>query len=413
MVRFAVVLTVAMASATFMGAALAVLAPFLVAEFDVSRAGLGWLFTGGAAVAAVGSVAAGSVTDRVGGRRVLSALYVLSIVGILTAAVAPTYAWLVLAALVAGLPNAAGNPGTNKLIALHTPPSRRGTVIGTKQSGVAVSVFLAGSALPFGAETIGWRPSLALMSIIPLVGLYATARVVPPDPSLPRTQGSRMRRRVPQPTAIRWIAVYGFLMGAGGAVTFSYLPLYAYEVVGLSTAAAGGSAAALGLVAVGARFAWSWWAGRGSDFTRPLGALALASVAATVAIWASPATGPWLLWAGALAAGASVAAWNAVGMLAVVVISDVADAGRASGLVLSGFLGGFTVSPVLFGYAADATGGYDLGWAVTTVVLGAAVLVTWRWRATAPAVPVPDGAHPARRPTVAWPRLRGRRGRAR
>jgi predicted MFS family arabinose efflux permease len=381
MAGLAVILTLAMACATFLGSAISVLAPFLVDDLGVSRAGLGWLFTAIAAVGAVGSMVAGGVTDTVGGRRVLAGLYVLVALAVLAAAAAPSYLWLVAVALLAGIPNAAGNPATNKLIALHAPPGRRGAIIGVKQSGVAVSVFLAGAILPAGAVTIGWRPTLALAALVPLVGLLAAVRIVPRDPGEPHAGPGRAPRiRVRQPAAIRWIALYGFLMGAGGAVVFSYLPLYAYEEVGLTATAAGAAAAVLGLVAIVARFVLSWGTERLSDFAAPLGALAAASVVSAVAIWAAAAVGPWLLWAGAVLAGASLAAWNAVGMLAVVVLSDVSNAGRASGLVIFGFLGGFTISPVLFGYAADMTGGYDLGWGVTSVVLAAAALVTWLWR---------------------------------
>jgi predicted MFS family arabinose efflux permease len=404
----AAVLTLAMACATFLGAALSVLAPFLVEDLDISRAELGWLFTAFGGVGAAASVTAGQATDRVGGRRVLDGLFAVAALCVVGAAAAPSYAWLAVAVLVGGLGNAAGNPATNKLIALHAPPGRRGVITGVKQSGVAVSMFLAGALLPLGAVALGWRPALALTALVPLAGMLAAARVVPGDPPEPRTRGGRRPRvRVRQPAAIRWIAAYGVLMGAGGGAIYSYLPLYAYEEVGLSATAAGVAAAVLGFVAIVARFLWSWRTEHVTDFAVPLGALALASVAASLAIWGAATGGPWLLWVGAVAAGASVAAWNTVGMLAVIVLADAANAGRASGLVLLGFLGGYTVSPVLFGYAADRTGGYGLGWGATTAVLAAAVLVTWLWRRSARAAG-PDDARPT---TPASPRRRDRRAR--
>lgn len=412
--RLAAVLTLGMACATFLGAAISVLAPFLVVDLGVSRTQLGWLFTAVGGVGALGSLLAGPVTDRVGGRRVLAGGFVLVAICIVGAATAPSYAWLVVAALVGGLPNAAGNPATNKLIALHTPVGRRGMIIGAKQSGVAISIFLAGAVLPAGSLVFGWRPTLAVTALVPLVGLLAILRLVPPDPEgSPGPEPRQPRDRVRQPAAIRWLALYGFLMGAGGAVIFSYLPLYSFEEVGLTEPAAGAAAAVLGLVAVAARFVWSWRSERVADFGVPLGALAVASVAAVLAIWAAPAVGPWLLWIGAVVAGASVAAWNAVGMLAVVVLTDVANAGRASGLVLFGFLGGFTSSPVLFGYLVDRTGGYGLGWAATTVVLVAAVLVTLLWRRSAREVRSEPVGEAGRSATHASPRRRGRRAKGR
>jgi MFS family permease len=155
--RLAAILTLGMACATFLGSALSVLSPFIVVDLGVSRTQLGWLFTAIGGTGALGSLVAGPVTDRLGGRRMLDTLFVLVVLGVVGAACAPGFGWLLAAALLAGLPNAAGNPATNKLIAELVPPGRRGVIIGAKQSGVAVSIFLAGAFLPPVAVAAGQR----------------------------------------------------------------------------------------------------------------------------------------------------------------------------------------------------------------------------------------------------------------
>ena len=87
-----------------------------------------------------------------------------------------------------------------------------------------------------------------------------------------------------------------------------------------------------------------------------------------------------LLWAGAVALGATAVAWNALGMLSIVRDVDAARAGRASGRVLLGFFGGFLAGPVSFGAVVDATDAYALGWAGVTTAFLAATIVAWPWR---------------------------------
>ena len=79
-------------------------------------------------------------------------------------------------------------------------------------------------------------------------------------------------------------------------------------------------------------------------------------------------------------AGMSFAAWTGVAMLAVISEVSLSDAGRASGIVLTGFFVGHTISPVAFGFSVDVTGGYGLGWTTVTAlaVVGLAVCLAWR-----------------------------------
>ena len=75
-------------------------------------------------------------------------------------ALAPAYPVMLLAAGLAGLALATGNPVTNKLVAVHLPPGSRGLVMGGKQAGVQVGAFLAGALLAPLAAQAGWRAAL-------------------------------------------------------------------------------------------------------------------------------------------------------------------------------------------------------------------------------------------------------------
>lgn len=376
---FGATLAAAMASSTFMQSALGTLAPFLTADLGVSRSQLGGLTTTLFLVGAAFSPLAGRIADAVGGRRILIGLFAVAGVMMAAAGLAPSYPWLLAAVALGGLAMAAGNPATNKLLSAHLPRGRQGVLTGVKQSGVQAGTFAAGAVLPPAALLIGWRGALLASSLLAVAGVAATLRVVPPDP--PDADGGGWRRARPKlgPIVTR-LSVYAFLMGAGVAVASTYLPLYAYERLDFSAALAGLAWATVGAVGVVARIAWGRHSDRVRDLAVPLAAIGALSVAAQLLIWGAEAAGGWMLWVGAVAFGASAASWNAVGMLAIVKRVEAADAGRASGLVQLAFYAGFVASPVAFGVSVDATGRYDLGWAVIVACYAAATVAALRWR---------------------------------
>ena len=378
---FAATLLVAMTAASLMQFTLGVLAPFLTADFGLSRAQLGSLTTAFFVVGTIVSPFAGRLVDRIGGRAMLFALFGFAIAGFAGTAGSTGYATLLVAVGVAGLGTALMNPVTNHLIAVHLPRGRQGVVTGVKQSGVQAGAFLAGALLPATALVLGWRGAVLAVTTIGLAGIVATSVWVPRNDRDAAHGGVATNQR-PAGPFVRWLAAYAFLMGVGVAAVGAFVVLYAVEALGLGEGRAGLIAGLVGGVGVISRILWGRAAERMASSTAPLFVLAATSVLAQVLVWGAAAVGEWLLWVGAAAFGVTAASWNAVGMLAIVREIDAASTGRASGVVQSAFYAGLVVCPVLFGASVDATGGYDLGWAgVTAAFAGAAVLAAaWHRR---------------------------------
>lgn len=375
---FAAALAVAMGTGTFPGFAFGVLAPFLVTEMGLSRVELGLLTTVFFSVGGVGSLSAGSAVDRFGARRVMVTAFVLVAAAVVAMAASPTYPWLLVAAAAAGLSLATGNPATNKAISERLRPGQRGLITGVKQAGVQVGAFLTGALLAPAATIWGWRPALLTSTLVPIAGLGLTLAAVPRDRPQPvRGEGPRPPLR----PVVRDLAVYAFLMGGAVAAINAYLPLYAVERLSMSVPLAGAVAATIGLVGVVSRVAWGWGSERLQTYTMPLMVLAFGATVAIAMILLAPALGAWALWPAAVVFGATAVTWNAVGMLALLVEVEAADAGRASGIVLFGFYTGFVGSPLLFGAFVDATGSYVPAWATVLLVLAlAGALVLFRHR---------------------------------
>lgn len=378
---FTLLLGTAMAVATFAGPAFAVLARFIIDEFGLTRAEFGWIVAAFSTVGALASPAVGRLTDSIGGRKALAAIFFFGGLGMWAVASAPTYLWLIAAAGLTGLGQAFGNPGTNKLISVHIPVGRRGAITGWKQSGVQAGVFLSGMLLPAGALAWGWRPTMAIAGGLSLITLGVIAFVVPHDP--PRAPGSRVPVRLVWSVPILWLTVYGFLMGAAGGAVTAYVPLYGEEGLGLSVAVAGSVAGIAGLVAFFSRVIWARHSEKAGSYIRALIQIAGLSVVFTGALLAASAWGSWLLWVGALGLGASSTSWNSVGMLALMVYAGHEQAGGASGVVLLGFLAGLGLGPPVFGWSVDRYSSYGPGlWGAIAVFLLAAALGMWWQRST-------------------------------
>ena len=179
------------------------------------------------------------------------------------------------------------------------------------------------------------------------------------------------------PSVISWLSLYGFLLGAGGSTIFTYLALFGQEGLGYSEDVAGTAVAAMGVVGIVSRVVWSRAAEKGNRYRASLLWLAgLATLAAVVMAAAQAA--PPLLWVAAAATGLSASAWNSVGMLAVMFLVPASLAGRASGVVLFGFLAGLGVGAPAFGWSVDRLGTYVPGWLAAGLLFACGWLVARR-----------------------------------
>lgn len=377
--RLMVALFAAMIMGGFFRSSLSVLSKFIIEYFGLSRSQFGLILTCYTLALALGAPLLGVVTDRIGGWRLLVGRSVGVAVGYLGVAFAPSFGSVFVAIAFTGLLLAGGNPGTNQLIARDVAPGRRGTVMGVKQSGGQLGVLVAGLVLPSLALATSWRVSFGVGAAVPLVGLVLLLLLVSPDGPGPGG-GRPVATSSHESGAVRRLVLIAVAMGAGVQVVFGFLPLYAQEAVHMSPAAAGGLASLMSVFGIGARIGWGRRSERNRHFSETLLVLALLSMAATIMIAAGQYVGSWLLWPAAACAGASLEAWNAVGNLAVVTSVDLQDSGRASGVLMFGFLAGGSTSPFVFGLVVDHFGNYTWGWGLALATLSVASYASWRWR---------------------------------
>lgn len=381
---FTLVLALAMGTGTFPAAAYGVLGPDLVEQFGLTLVELGLLTTTFFLVGGTLSLLAGPLTDRLGARRVMVASFLIVAAAVVGMSAAPSIIVLVGWSAVAGLALATGNPVTNKLVSLHLRVGQRGLTMGGKQAGVQLGVFLAGAVLAPLAVLVDWRLALAITAIVPALAAGATLLVVPRDTveatrPTSASEGSLGSR-------IGLLAVYAGLMGLATSCVYAYLPLYLTDGAGFSQPQAGGVVAVMGITGVSARIGWGWASERVPSLAVPLavfGAGGFVSALLLVAV----GNAAWLAYLVAAMFGATVLAWNTVGMMAVLGAVGAQSAGRASGIVLFGFYIGFAPGPIAFGWIVDASGEYALAWSLVASSMLIAAVVAAVWRRSEPALP--------------------------
>lgn len=357
---------------------LSALSPAITAEFGLSRTELGALATASYVVTACLSIVTGGAIDRLPARRVLLVLFVLGGASLAGIGAAPGYLALLVAVGLSGLTQALSNPVTNQSIAMLLPAGHRGLTMGVKQSGVQMCQFIAGITLPLLAVVIGWRGATLTMPLLALGGIVLVLLVLPRTPPRSTRTANRSEPRRPLPVAVWWLAAYSVLIGAGLQATNVYVPLYAFEAVGLGAVLAGATTGVLGGVGVLSRMGWGRLAERVATTQRPLAVLALGGMVAALLLNLAVVT-PALVWVGVVVHALTAVAANVVTMMAVVRRVDLPQLGRASGVLALGLYLGFAIGPVAFGALADLTGTYALGWNVLLGVYLSATVLTVLW----------------------------------
>jgi MFS family permease len=156
------------------------------------------------------------------------------------------------------------------------------------------------------------------------------------------------------------LALYGATIGATNGALTTYVPSYSQETFGFDTTTGGLLFAVCGIVAFVTRLSAGHLSERFFGHHRTLMGMAMLTALAGVLLASAP-SGAWL-WPAAVCVGLGPMAWNVVGNLAVMELSPKGGAGRGSGVMMAGFLGGTALGAPLLGGSADLLGTYRPGW---------------------------------------------------
>lgn len=335
---------------------LPVLLPLLKDHLNVSYFELGLALTAFSVVTGLTQAPMGFLVDRIGGKRVLIAGLLLGGVAFATIAFNSSYAWLIAAALLAGLANCVYHPADYAILTDGVREDRMGrafsihTFAGFLGGAIAPPLLLGLAALGglgaplICAGLIAW----ATAALVFLVPDQQQARMGTSD----RAAGPREKERVLTPAVLALTVFFTLLALSHNAMfSFSAVALIAGHGLSLAAGTAGLTAylvgSAAGVLAGGAL----------ADKTRRHGDVAALgfgiSAVVTLAVAALPLPLPALIAAMAFT-GFLIGIVQPSRDMLVRKAAPPGAAGRVFGIVSTGFNIGGIAGPLLYGWLMDS-----------------------------------------------------------
>ena len=155
------------------------LSPHLMREFGISTSQFGLLVSAYAFAAAVSSLLMASIADRFDRKGALLFVYVGLIVGTLGCALAPSYAMLLIARIVAGLFGGVQGSIAFSIVGDLVPDERRGRAMGLVMLSFSLSAVLGVPLAIYAAGHGGWHIPFLALAISCCVLWVVAQRLVP------------------------------------------------------------------------------------------------------------------------------------------------------------------------------------------------------------------------------------------
>jgi len=321
-------------------------------DIDLSTVQLGATIAAFSGVAALTSIPAGRLVDRLGWvRGIWLAGLLLAVPLLLVGTLASTPGQVLALFLIAGLGNAVAQPSANLAIIRGVPARRQGFAFGMKQAAVPTGSVLAGFAVPLIGLTVGWRWAF----IAAAAGIALLASVAPWSGRGPLSaSGGALRMRVVLgDRALLLMALANYTSAMGLNALFAFL-VEATVARGIEPATAGLLLSLAGALGAASRVLVGWFSDRFSRTSQ--GMLIETAIYAGVGV-----TGMFVLGRSAasvpmIAAGLFLAvgfgfAWSGQFNLVVTRVWRQSPA-AATGVAQTGLWIGGMLGPLLFGYIA-------------------------------------------------------------
>lgn len=377
-----VVLAVALgiqAATSIIATSLAVLLPFVKADFHLTFAEAG-LVVNFAYIAGFFSFAlVGWAVDSYGDRTMLVIGGVLTGVAAIACGLAPSFLALLGTLVVMGVGLAMPTPAGSFAVRSAFPFRLHGMVMGLRQTAFPLGGFLAALILPPIAVRAGWRPavvaagSFSVVVAIACLGFYRSAQ-------RGRVQAASHRGGLFSVLTRDLVitSIGSLFLVAGQICLITYLVAYLIRDQGLTVATAALYLALAQLAGVVGRVLWGVVSDRLLAGSRRKAMLLAAGSGALgcLAIAILPGGVPLpLLALLILICSIGTIGWNGVQISYLSELAKPGMEGRSVGLGLMIQQPGILVGPYIFGWVVDTTGAFRPAWFLLAGFLGVAVLI--------------------------------------
>ncbi|HEX7907571.1 MAG TPA: MFS transporter [Paraburkholderia sp.] len=158
------------------------IAPAISHQWQLSSAALSPLVAFGLSGLLIGSIAGGTLADRVGRRTVsIVAIAWFGIAGVVSSE-AQSIVQLVALRFITGIGIGAAMPATSALVAEYSPDRSRSAMLASTYCGFLFGAAAAGFVTSMAIGSLGWRGMLLLSGLMPLIVVALLAWQVPESP---------------------------------------------------------------------------------------------------------------------------------------------------------------------------------------------------------------------------------------
>ena len=372
------ILTLAHVVGTLHIGTLMVMAPLIKEDLSLSFAEFGLVVTAYSIGQITGSLPAGHLADRVGVGWALVAAHVLLIAGALMLTRTAGLPLAFGAMVVTGWGYSIVNPSTAKGVFASFPPSRRGTAMGIKQTGVPLGGVIAAGLGAF-ASAGDWHWVTAAVAALTVAGGLACLLIVErPKPRVKAASRSRFGTlgEVVRDFNFGRFVLSNMMFNIGQNNFFAYLTLFVREAAQVSQELAGTCYGIAQTASVVGRLGWGTisdflFKGRRKRLTVAIGAAAAVFLATMTAI--EPRAGMTVAIALSVLLGLTIASYAPLMQTMAVEGVQPRLVGSATGYNLVGTYVGSIVGPPLFGWVVDMTGLFDSGWYMCAALVAVGV----------------------------------------
>lgn len=183
------VLSTAQLVSQFLRSAISVIAPNLVAELNISAAGLALLSSSFFFAFAIAQIPVGMLIDRFGPRATMLWSTMLAVIGCIVFAIGKDLNTLVLGRVLMALGCSSFYVAPLAIYSRWFKPKYFSTVTGIQLGLSGLGLLAATSPLAFAASTIGWRPSFVIVGVLAgLSGLIVLLWVSDDPPGAPASE---------------------------------------------------------------------------------------------------------------------------------------------------------------------------------------------------------------------------------
>jgi sugar phosphate permease len=364
--------TAAQASFSAITIGLAVLAPVLREEFELSLGEIGVLLSAAWMGATVTLLPWGLAADRYGERLVLAVGLAGSAAFLVGAAYAPDFGTLLGMLVLAGAAGASVNSASGRAVMYWFGAGERGLALGIRQTAIPLGGLAAALVVPALAAAGGSKAAFLFLGALCLGGALAGLLVLRGRELVEELEVASVTATLRDGRLWRLCLGSGLYIYAQVAV-IGFSVLFLHDEHGFSERHAALVIAAAQVLAVALRI----WAGRWSDIIGsrvvPLRLVGLA-VTASLVVAAALARGPvWLLVPALALAGGFSMAWNGLSFAAAAELAGARRSGAAIGFQQSVLSGIGVASPVLFAATVSST-----AWAAAFALAAMFPLAGWQ-----------------------------------